>query len=71
VLKVDEELAKGKIAVRIKDLFSTETVDNASKEYIGYIILLCLSIAIGTGVTVAAIYYIKKRKLKTTVANNV
>ncbi len=70
VLKVEEELAKGKINVRIKDLFSQETSGNASREYILSILLLCLSIIVGTGAMVAAIHYIKKRKLKATVASN-
>lgn len=36
VLNVNEELAKGKKTICIKDLFSKETVDKASKEYQGY-----------------------------------
>jgi hypothetical protein len=71
VLKLDEELAKGKINVRIKDLFSQETVGNASREYIVSIFLLCLGIIAGTGVMVAVIHYLKKRKRKATVDNNV
>lgn len=69
-LKVDEELAKGKIKVRIKDLFSEETVNNASKEYIGSIFLLCISIIVGTGAMVAVLHYLKKRKIKARAGNN-
>jgi hypothetical protein len=69
VLKVDEELAKEGPVVRIKDLFSQETVNNASKEYKGYIFFLCIGIFIGTGAIIAIIHYIKKGKLKTTVGN--
>jgi len=64
ILKVDEELAKGKIMVQIKDLFSEETSGDASREYIVSILVLCLSIIAGTGFIVAALHYIKKRKLK-------
>ncbi|WP_025743302.1 carcinine hydrolase/isopenicillin-N N-acyltransferase family protein [Aquimarina pacifica] len=64
-LDVEEELAKGKINIRIKDLFSKETVEKASGEYVLSIFLLCLSIVAGTGAMIAAIHYIKKRKLKT------
>jgi hypothetical protein len=67
VLKVDEELAKGKINVKIKDLFSQETVGSASREYIGSIVLLCLIIIIGTGSMIAAIQFIAKRKRKAVV----
>lgn len=63
-LKVDKELAKGKIMVRIRDLFSEETVRKASSEYFTSVLLLCLSIVVGTGATIAAIHYIKKRKPK-------
>jgi hypothetical protein len=62
-LNVDEELAKGKIMVRIRDLFSEETVRKASGEYFVSIFLLCLSIVVGTGATITAIHYIKKSKL--------
>jgi len=71
VLKVDEELAKGKINVRIKDLFSQETVNNASREYIGFIVLWSLILIFGTVLAVASIRFIAKRKLKFTVANKV
>ncbi|NMH89008.1 carcinine hydrolase/isopenicillin-N N-acyltransferase family protein [Flavivirga algicola] len=70
VLKVNEELAKGSINIRIKDLFSQETARNASRAYIVSIFLLCLSIVASTGAMVAVIHYIKKRKRKTKVANN-
>ena len=60
VLKVEEELAKGRIMLRIKDLFSEETVENASKEYIGSIFWLCASIILGTGGMIAIIHYLKK-----------
>lgn len=48
--------------VRIKDLFSKETVSSASKEYIGSILFLIMSIIIGTGVKVAAIHNLEKSK---------
>ncbi len=67
VLKVDEELAKGEIMIRIKDLFSEKTTREATSEYIVSILLLCLSVIAGTGVIVATIHYIKKHKLKATV----
>ena len=70
VLKVEEELAKGRIMVRIKDLFSDETVKNASRGYIISIIFMCLSIIAAIGVMVVVIHYIKKNKSKTTVGNN-
>lgn len=70
VLKVDEELAKGKRNVRIKELFSQKTLGNASREYIKSIVLLCLSIFVGTAFIITAIHYIKKRILKPTRANN-
>lgn len=64
VLKVDEELAKERFNVRIRDLFSKTTVKNASAEYFLSIFLLSLSIIAGTGLTIAAIHYLKKLKLK-------
>jgi len=64
ILNVDEELAKAQFNVRIKDLFSQETVRSASREYIWSIVLLCLIIIAGTGSMVAVIYYIKKRNQK-------
>ena len=60
-LKVKEELAKGEFNVRIQDLFSEETAANASKEYVLSIVLWCLSILLGTGVTIAVIHHVKKR----------
>lgn len=69
MLNVDEELAKGKIYVRIQDLFTDATLGNASREYIGSIFSLTISIIVGTGVMVLAIHYIKKRKLKVPVAH--
>ncbi|MFZ4455288.1 MAG: hypothetical protein ACOYOT_03620 [Bacteroidales bacterium] len=69
VLKVDEELAKGKINIRIKDLFSQETVGSTSSDYIGFIFLICISLIIASGVMIATRHFINKRKLKTTVAN--
>jgi len=69
VLKVDEELAKSNKMIRIKDLFSQETVVNGSKEYIGLILLLSIIIIAGTGVMVVIIRYIKKSKLKNTVGS--
>lgn len=69
MLNVKEELAKGRIMVRIKDLFSEETARNASREFIGSIFILCLSKIIGTGAMVAAIHFIKRRKQKAAVAN--
>ena len=56
VLKVDEELAKGKITVGIKDLFSQETVDKASKEYKGHIFLICIGIIVGIGIIIGSIH---------------
>ena len=60
VLKVDEELAKGKITVRIKDLFSKKTVDKASKEYRAHNFLLYIGPIVGTGIIIALIFYFKK-----------
>jgi hypothetical protein len=62
VLKVDEELAKGKFNIRIRDLFSQKTVQKASGEHILAIFLWSLVIIIGTVATVAIIHYINKRK---------
>ena len=70
VLKVEEELAKGKIMVRIKDLFSHETVKNASREHILSIIFLCIYGISGTAIMIAVIHYIKKRKSRTTSNKN-
>ncbi len=69
VLKVDEELAKGKITVGIKDLFSQETVDKASKEYKGHIFLICIGIIVGIGIIIVSILYFKKHKQNATVGN--
>jgi len=69
VLKVDEELAKGKITVSIKDLFSQETVGKASKEYRGHDFLMLLSLIAGIGIIVALIFYFKRYKQNTTVGN--
>lgn len=63
VLKVEEELAKGKITIRIKDLFSPETVDKASKEYQRHQLLLYISLLAGIGISIAFLFfYFKKRK---------
>lgn len=71
VLKVDEELAKGKIMVRIKDLFSQETVDKAKKGYMGNDFLMYISLIAGIGIIIALIFYFKKYKRHTTVGKNV
>lgn len=40
-----------------------------SRGFIGSVFVLCISIILGTGVMIAAIHYLKKRRLKATVAN--
>jgi hypothetical protein len=62
VLKVGEELARKRYNVRIKELFSKETVATASKAYFGSIFLLCISIILGTVVMVLLIQHIMKRR---------
>ena len=63
LLKVDEELAKGKITVRNKDLFSQEAVHKASKEYKQHIFLICIGIIAGIGI-IGSIFYFKRHKQK-------
>jgi hypothetical protein len=62
VLKVDKELAKGKITVSLKDLFSKETVHKASKEYWRHDFILYIGIIAGVGIIIALISYFKKTK---------
>jgi hypothetical protein len=71
VLKVNEELAKGKIMVRIEDLFSPETVDKAKKGYMGNDFLMYISLIAGIGIIIALIFYFKKYKRTARVSNNV
>ncbi|MCB0666646.1 MAG: hypothetical protein KDC80_12510 [Saprospiraceae bacterium] len=61
-LNVTEELKKGIKLVRIKDLFSGETQRAASEEYAMSILLLSVSVVLGTILVIAAIGYIKKHK---------
>lgn len=70
VLNVDEELAKGKIMVRIKDLFSKDTVDNAKKGFMGNGFLMYTSLTAGIGIVSALIFYLIKYKRNETVANS-
>ncbi|MCB0642453.1 MAG: hypothetical protein KDC44_12475, partial [Phaeodactylibacter sp.] len=67
VINVDEALAEGKKLARISDLFSADTVRSASREYIGFIFLLCFSTIAGTVLTIAMIRYIKRGKWRRTV----
>ncbi len=62
VLNVNEELAKGKIRVNLKDLFSQETVEKASKAYKEHVFLMCFGLIAGTGIIIALIVYFKKHK---------
>ena len=66
VLNVSEEIANDRGVVRIKDLFSQKTVNNASKEYIGSIIFLCIITIVGTVLMIVVVRYLKKssRKVK-------
>jgi hypothetical protein len=71
VLKVNEELAKGKIRVSLKDLFSHETVGKASKAYKEYIFLMCFGLIVGIGIIIAFIVYFKKYKRNVAAGRNV
>jgi hypothetical protein len=71
VLKVNEELAKGKITVSIKDLFSKKTVDKAKKGYMGNDFLMYLCLIAGTGIIIALIFYFKNYKPTAQAGNNV
>ncbi len=71
VLKVDEELAKGKIMIPIKDLFSKKTVDKASKEYKENYFLMYAVLIAGISIIVASIFFFKKYRRKVTTSNNV
>ena len=62
VLRVDEELAKGKITVRMKDLFSPETVDKAAKEYEEHHFLMYIGLTAGIGIIMALLLYFRKHK---------
>lgn len=63
VLKVDEELAKSRTMIRIKDLFSEETGKKASTAYTGIIFLWSIGIIAATGLTIAGLNQLKKRKV--------
>lgn len=65
VLNVGEELKKGPYAVRIKDLFSQESVKKSQYDFALSITLLCLKIIIGLGVLIGLIHFIKKNKMNT------
>ncbi len=67
VLKVNEELAKDKINIRIKDLFSQQTVSKASKEYREHDFLMIAILIAGIGIIIVLILYFKKRKQNVTV----
>lgn len=60
MLNVAEELAKGEVYGRIADLFSTGTVDNAFRAYIGSIFILCISSMVGVGLMVLVLHSLKK-----------
>jgi hypothetical protein len=64
VLNVGEELAKEDYMVRIKDLFSQQTVNNASNGFVKSIFLLCLKITVSTLIMIGIIHLIKKNKMK-------
>lgn len=64
VLNVEEELAKEKYLVRVKDLFSKETAGNAKSEYIVTIVLWSLAWILGTVFIIALLHYIRNGKLK-------
>jgi hypothetical protein len=63
VLNVEQELAKEDYMVRIKDLFSPKTVNNASNGFVKSIIVMCLKIIVSTLIIVGLIHLIKKKKL--------
>ncbi len=70
VLNVNKELGKGKITVRIKDLFSQKTVSKASKEYKGHYLLTYFAFAVGIGIILVSIFYYKRYKRKVRVGSN-
>lgn len=59
-LNVQQELAKGKIKVSIKDLFSKETVDKASNEYRTNHLFMYSSVI--AGMARALIFFFKRSK---------
>lgn len=63
-LNVKDELAKGRIPVRIKDLFSEGTQRAASQEYTGSILVLSICSILGTILAIAGISYLKKHRFK-------
>lgn len=69
-LNVDEELAKDHYVIRIKDLFSQETVESATREYRWYNFLMYFSIIGVIALIIGLIIFLKKSKLKTTGGNN-
>ena len=70
VLNVNEELAKGKITIPIKDLFSKKTVSKASKEYKRHNLLTYFGFAAGIGIILVSIFYFKKYKRKARAGSN-
>ena len=62
VLNLGKELAKGKINVPLKDLFSKETVQKASKAYQRHDFKLYSGIIVGIGMIAVLIFYFKNNK---------
>ncbi|WP_340114076.1 carcinine hydrolase/isopenicillin-N N-acyltransferase family protein [Maribellus mangrovi] len=63
VLKVDEELAKGRTMIRIEDLFSEGTGKKASTAYTGAIFLWTVVILAATALTISGFHQLRNRRL--------
>lgn len=64
-INVKDELAKGKVYINIKDLFTNKTVKDAKKEYFRIIVILCAIIIVGTIGLIILIRKLRERKNQT------